>query len=359
MVRLCVASAFSTTNLNRLIKTELVPAGTQFTFEFAHGLKIGDTFIIGGSTRTQPDFEGSQTVSGLTTLLNQLVVDNQLLTSKYDWLNPNNNTHNDLGPVIYAVRSIRFETLSAAILFSPAEGWNLSDIVFIDDGSPIVVSSGGFGVSTMGIAGDFFVSPNAVPLTPSKRWVVKKFNGSNFLTIRLQPKKLDTDKVINALIYNNDSEITSTQMSVQPLILDHILCYDPINGRIPGVADREIYYKLEYDPAKYNTGTIIDDLDLIWGDSQIGRIWWDLRAVRYLETELNDIDNPALSVDDYNVEIKYRIANWGTLAPNTTIDIYEWVKSPVPPSQWATNVTAQLLPDIYSGTVFTGLGRSL
>jgi hypothetical protein len=101
---------------------------------------------------------------------------------------------------------------------------------------------------------------------------------------------------------------------------------DPPKGIISGLADTEIQYKLERDPARYTDSgdvSFVHDTDETWGAKQLGQIWWDISTVRFINAELGDN--------------RYRRKNWGELFPGSTIDIYEWVSSTV-------------LPTLYTGT---------
>ena len=57
--------------------------------------------------------------------------------------------------------------------------------------------------------------------------------------------------------------------------------YDPIKGRIPGLADREIDIKTPWDPATYNVGPTASP-GTAWAEEHIGEVWWDLSTVRWL-----------------------------------------------------------------------------
>ena len=156
--------------------------------------------------------------------------------------------------------------------------------------------------------------------------------------IRKQQPKIDTSLFFNAVIYDKDRDDTITQLEV----------YDPYKGIIPGVADKEIWYKLDFDPAKYNQGDPdlhqIDD-EQAWGQAQVGRVWWDLKTVRYLEYEMGPNS--------------YRREFWGRLAPGSSIDVYEWVRSTVPPEEYqsqandAENVVANTIDNTPTGEIFS------
>jgi hypothetical protein len=98
---------------------------------------------------------------------------------------------------------------------------------------------------------------------------------------------------------------------------------DPISGKVPGIAEQELSYKTYYDPATYNTGTDFNlDKFTSWGNKQVGNLWWDLSTVKY--------------INYYQGDIIYSQSVWNTLAKGSSIDVYEWVESPVSPSDWDT-----------------------
>jgi hypothetical protein len=100
-------------------------------------------------------------------------------------------------------------------------------------------------------------------------------------------------------------------------IRSHYDLYDPVKGRIPGIADREINIRTPWDPAQYNN----DDTNKApWGKEHIGEVWWDLSKVKWLWYEQGSQE--------------YKSNNWGKLFPGSSVDIYEWVESTVLPSQW-------------------------
>jgi hypothetical protein len=106
-------------------------------------------------------------------------------------------------------------------------------------------------------------------------------------------------------------------------VVDYLDIIDPIKGRIPSLADREIRYKTPFDPAVYRTGTssVVVDTGGFWGALHIGELWWDLSTTKYVWYEQGDVS--------------YRKNTWGQLFPGTSIDIYEWVESTYSPTQWA------------------------
>ena len=130
---------------------------------------------------------------------------------------------------------------------------------------------------------------------------------------RKQSPVVDLDSVNRVLIYDRSRNSIITN-------LDYI---DPAKGKILGVAEQDIDFKTELDPAIYTNGTseVVVDQGMRWGEQQVGMIWWNLSKVRYLDYEQADLI--------------YRTKNWGSMFPGSEIEICEWVSSSVPPDQYA------------------------
>lgn len=107
-------------------------------------------------------------------------------------------------------------------------------------------------------------------------------------------------------------------------VLEYLDVFDPLKGKIPGIAEQELRYKLISDPAIYSIGIagVNVNTDKNWLDDHVGELWWDLSTAKYLWYEQSDL--------------QYRRNNWGKLFPGATIDVYEWVGSTLLPSEWAS-----------------------
>lgn len=130
---------------------------------------------------------------------------------------------------------------------------------------------------------------------------------------RAQEPRVDISSILKGYIYSASNQV----------ILNSLDYIDPAKGKILGVAEQDITYKTDYDPAVYNNATLDTvslDSSFHWNDTQVGQVWWDLDAVRYVDYEQGSI--------------KYRTSNWGRVFPNSSIDVYEWVESNYPPSQY-------------------------
>lgn len=138
-----------------------------------------------------------------------------------------------------------------------------------------------------------------------------KLNGWD--VYRSEDNKVDISCLLKAYVYSAKDQN----------IISHLDYIDPAKGKVLGVAEQDITYKTDYDPAVYNnatTDTVSFNSSFFWTNAQVGQVWWDLSTVRYMEYEQGDI--------------KYRTSNWGREFPNSSIDVYEWVESAYPPSQY-------------------------
>ncbi len=206
---------------------------------------------------------------------------------------------------VYSLSPLRFTTLSDMSLSGrqPIRGWRNTDLSFVDNVQ-----------------------------TPNDYWGIYQYNNGWIQQLR-ETEKNDQSIFAKAIIYDN---LTNT-------IKQTLQLFDPRKGYIPGVIDREITYKIEYDPAIYDfskeDNTTIDS-NRSWNSKQTGLLWWDVSTVKYYEYES--------STDEY----KWR--NWGKLLPKASIDIYEWTKSPVLPSEYAALVARtknNTLTEKYTGIV--------
>ena len=132
--------------------------------------------------------------------------------------------------------------------------------------------------------------------------------------LRTRADVVDIDYINKIFLYDKNTQLIDTA-------LDY---FDPVKGKILGVADQDIDYKTAYDPAVYNKGNnsmVTIDSSTPWNEVQLGRVWWNLDVCRYINYEQG--------------ELTYRVTNWGQLFPDSTIEVLEWVESLVLPSEYA------------------------
>lgn len=132
--------------------------------------------------------------------------------------------------------------------------------------------------------------------------------------IRYQEELIEVDKIRRISLIDNLNEN----------LIEYLDIFDPIKGRIPGIAEQELRYKSVADPAIYSIGIAgtVNDNSKNWLDEHVGDLWWDLSTAKYIWYEQGN-------------EV-YRKNNWGKLFPGASIDIYEWVRSTLTPSEWAS-----------------------
>jgi hypothetical protein len=150
----------------------------------------------------------------------------------------------------------------------------------------------------------------------------------NWNAIRREQQKIDPSQIESALIYNLDTERVERRLSY----------HDPFKGIVVGEALADINYKNIVDPAKYTHSTSINTADIdpeqSWGLDKVGMTWWDLSTTRVLDYEIEN-------------DLNYTWHNWGKFAPGTTVDVYEWVRSPVKPAELSTSETLNV--SLFSG----------
>ena len=142
-------------------------------------------------------------------------------------------------------------------------------------------------------------------------------------TISSQGPKVDIDSVTRMYLFDTISNTILTN-------LDHI---DPAKGKLLGQAEQDIDFWTSYDPAVYNSAGATDyvsndvsiNLDHTWGASQVGKTWWNLDLVRFLDYEQGSLS--------------YRASNWATMFPGSQVQVAEWIVSSELPGQYTGDGT--------------------
>lgn len=140
-------------------------------------------------------------------------------------------------------------------------------------------------------------------------------------TIQEYRAPVDINKIKSVFLYNKKQNIKITD-------LDYI---DPVQGKIASVADQEIDYKTDFDPALYTSGIISNlvNSDLAWGSEHVGTVWWKIDSVKFAYP--------------YFGNIQYQKTNWNLIPSGNQIQVAEWVRSSIIPSEW--DRTAAQQPD--------------
>ena len=162
----------------------------------------------------------------------------------------------------------------------------------------------------------FIGAPNDTTLSGSTTLAnsgsVYEFNNNtrsaSWQPYRSQDDRVDVTQINRVALYNKrEGEIQ--------VFLDYI---DPAKGKVAGVAEAELTYVSKADPALYNNN---------WTYKYKNRLWWDTSTVHYLNAEQGNID--------------FRTNYWGIPFPGSSIDVYEWIESPVVPSQYTGEGTVR------------------
>ena len=132
--------------------------------------------------------------------------------------------------------------------------------------------------------------------------------------IRYQDNLVETNKIQKVLLLDTFKDQVTEYLDV----------IDPVKGKVAGIAEQELHYKLISDPAIYSIGVAGTNNNTTknWLDAHVGELWWDLSTAKYMWYEQSDLE--------------FRKNNWGKLFPGSSIDIYEWVGSQLLPSEWAS-----------------------
>jgi hypothetical protein len=163
------------------------------------------------------------------------------------------------------------------------------------------------------------------------RLFVKDPNSESWNILSSQQPVTDLRKIRSIELYDNVNNI-----KIQDI--DYV---DPAKGKILNIAEQELKFKTPYDPAVYTVGTeeVVVDAPIAWYEKNVGKLWWNTNTAKWLYAEQGDI--------------AYRQGNWNTLADGGSVDIYEWVSTPLLPSEWAA------LADTNEGTVLGISGQPL
>ena len=111
-------------------------------------------------------------------------------------------------------------------------------------------------------------------------------------------------------------DITTVQLTdyYTRTVVSDLEVFDPYKGLTIDQVAVHVDYKGIVDPATYNVtdlGTIDEYAVESWGANAVGKLWWDLTKLRYIEYEQTD-------------DIQYRASHWGEKFANTKAVVYEW-----------------------------------
>jgi hypothetical protein len=265
------------------------PAPTDFA-QFGAAVNVNTSatnLVVGapnGSVYEPTTFDGGETYFDDRSTTFFGFISNSGVVFTYDFLPSADSSISNPGQFVFG-QQVYVTTLATGDLFGTAVNYRNGRLLVGVPGSDLGDSTGNYGsVAVLDNANDASV------------WQV----------IYSQQPVVDVN-LINS-VYSYDKLLNSTQT-----YFDFI---DPLQGKILGVARRNIDYIGAVDPASYNTGTV-HNIGTSWGPAHEGEIWWDTNSVRFINANQDNID--------------YASRRWGQVFPGSTIDIYQWTASSVPP----------------------------
>ena len=164
------------------------------------------------------------------------------------------------------------------------------------------------------------------------RNAIFRWSGDKLVIHRLEQDKIDTSLVRQVLLYDKNNPEEYTQFQI----------FDPYKYIIDLETKKNLNYINSNDPARYSVDRLTDT-ESTWGNwenNHIGETWWDTSKCKYFDYEIEDD--------------AYRTKMWGKMVLGSEIRIYEWVKSPVAPSEYENAVADKEEVDGYtlSGTPY-------
>ncbi len=312
-----------------------------------HGLvdeDIGNYLIVDGNTGTDPDLSGVHQIYGFgSDYIEIYSMDN----SGYDFSVSGNSI---TPPSVRLLKSVHFTDSNSLNIFVNNNRAHLETgtLLYLDgtDTTPWNV----YTVTKTVESGDDYDQTDNVYANST----VIDYN-----TYRIQSKRIDVSGNIKTGIYNSEVTQTGRQIGKDQTVLNSITLNAPLIGKLHKSADK-IDFRTSYDPATYSnvgvtTGSFVSvstDQSGEWTDAYVGKMWWDMNTVRFLETDTDNVIYGLSTEERYKSEINYKMSNFGKIAPGCSVDVYEWVKSDLSPTDY---VTAGLkdTTGVYSGEIFS------
>ena len=280
------------------IQTLTSPVPQDFA-QFGYSVFISDrtTDLVVGAPNASPiqptTFDNGTTYfdSESTNFIN--VVSNSGTVYTFDYLSSSTNAANNPGQFVFG-QQIFNQTIASGDEFGSAINYTTGILL---------VGSPGTDIDNEISAGDIHEFDN---LSQSPAWVV----------IRRQVPVVDIDLMNTVFMYDRVSNATKQYFDF----------FDPLQGKLLGVVRQNIDYIGAVDPAAYNVGPI-NNYGQRWAQDRVGQIWWDTNNSRFIDPNQDDI--------------VYASRRWGQLFPGSTVDVYQWVASTVPPAQYTGSGTVR------------------
>jgi hypothetical protein len=153
--------------------------------------------------------------------------------------------------------------------------------------------------------------------------------GPAWQTIRLQRPVVDIELMNTVFMYDRVSGSAKQYFDF----------FDPLQGRVLGAVRQNLNYIGAVDPAAYNVGAL-NNFGQRWAQERVGEIWWNTTNARFIDPNQDDI--------------VYASRRWGQLFPGSTVEVYQWISSSVPPALYTGTGTPR---DIQSYSITSSINE--
>ena len=166
-------------------------------------------------------------------------------------------------------------------------------------------------------------APGGVPTNTTGLGYVVVYNNNDdspsWVAIRTQQPVVDINS-INGVFSYNSAQAVGINDTINGGYQTYYDFFDPLQGKILGVARKNIDYIGAVDPAQYNQGTVHNN-GQSWGAEHLGQVWWDTDTIRFIDPNQDDI--------------VYASHRWATSFPGSKADVYQWIESATPPANYS------------------------
>ena len=281
--------------------------GVVYVFKQTNGVYVNTQTLTSPQPQTTEKFGTNLDFDGDTLAISSLNGDMEINFSL-----DTNNTYFDAGATTFNNKLLDtgsiyvYENFNNVFVF--ADEFSVNDQDLVNFGKNIKINNNHVYASLSN-----YLNDHSSPYTEGLIFDFRKPNLTQTWNAHKTPvMSVDVDKIKEIFLYN-----TKNNKLLQKL--DYI---DPIQGKIAGIAEQELYYKTYYDPAVYTVGIsgLSIDAQNSWHKEQVGRLWWDLSTVKFYDANQGNI----IFTTNY----------WNKIFPGSSIDVYEWVESKYLPTEW-------------------------
>lgn len=149
-------------------------------------------------------------------------------------------------------------------------------------------------------------TPNFLPNSVGGQVIVYKNTSGmqDWEVFRNSGSVADIKSIQNTQIYSASTNNTLIN-------LDYI---DPLQGKLLGVVSQNLDLVTSSDPASYNSPNTLSPGKIIWGASQLGKLWFNTSKVKFVNYHQNN-------------SVVYNSKWWGKVFPGSDVQVYSWITS--------------------------------